>query len=81
MLTKVKRLRLLPLLLLALSLSGCSMGGLTKLAGQLKNDPATVSVRVTTIYGNFSLTRLAPNTNTASHTISPDGTITVERRQ
>jgi len=66
---------------IAVLLCGCSTGGMAKLAAQLKNDPATVSVRITTIYGNFSLTRLAPNTNTMPHTVSPDGTVTVTDRQ
>lgn len=43
----------------------------------LANDPATVNVRITTVYGTVFFTRTAPTTNSLAHTIGPDGTVTV----
>ncbi len=70
---------LLPLLAL-LALTGCvGNGGLAKLANSLAKDPATVSVRLTTVYGTLYFTRTNPGTNTLAHTIGPDGQVSVER--
>lgn len=62
------------LLLLLLSLSGCVSP--SKLVRELAKDPATVHLRITTIYGVIELDRTAPRTNTLPHAIK-DGTISV----
>lgn len=62
---------------LSLSLMGCSTANLSRLVGQLKNDPAIVAAKVTSIYGTAQLTRVGGSTN--SVTVSPDGTISINR--
>lgn len=57
---------------------GCSTANLSKLVGQLKNDPAIVAAKVTSIYGTAQLTRVGGQTNSVS--VSPDGTITINRQ-
>ena len=63
---------------LALALTtGCiSNGGLANLAKSLAQDPATVSIRITTVYGTLYFTRTNPGSNTLAHSIAPDGTVT-----
>lgn len=56
--------------------SGCS--GMGTLVKQLKNDPATVSISLTTIYGNLRFIRTNPGTNTET-SVNPDGTVVVKR--
>jgi hypothetical protein len=56
--------------------SGCA--GMGTLVKQLKGDAATVSVSLTTIYGNLKFVRTNPGTNTET-TVTPDGTVTVKR--
>lgn len=69
--------RFLPLVaIIALPLAGCSTSGMSKLVGQLKNDPATVSASVTSVYGTVKLIRVGGQTNN-SVTVSPDGTVTI----
>ena len=62
-----------------LALCGCSATNMTKLAAQLKNDPATVHLTVKSIYGTLEFTRINAGTNSLTHTLHPDGTITVEK--
>jgi hypothetical protein len=72
--------KMLLLTILALPLAGCQ----TRLSTVLKEmgkDNATVHVRVTSIYGVVEFTRTNPGTNTSSHTIAPDGSISVAPRQ
>ena len=73
----MKRILLLPLLALPL-MGGCMTNNAAKLAAALAKDPATVHLRVTTIYGVIEFSRTAPLTNSMAHTISPDGTISVK---
>jgi uncharacterized protein with ACT and thioredoxin-like domain len=62
----------------ALVLCGCATGGsLAKVVKELKNDPATVNVRITSIYGSIFFTRTAPTTNSLPHVVGSDGTVTV----
>lgn len=68
---KMKLLLLIPIVAL---LSGCM--NTPKLIKALSADPATVHLRVTTIYGVIELDRTAPRTNSMPHTIK-DGTISV----
>lgn len=72
----MKKLYLLSLL--PLMLCGCMNAG--RLATALGKDPASVHVRITTIYGTVEVTRTNPNTNTAPHTIGTDGSIKVEKK-
>lgn len=58
--------------------SGCLASRLDKVVAALGKDPATVHIRVMTPYGSVEFTRTAPTTNSAPHTISPDGTISVK---
>lgn len=59
--------RTIIILLLPLVLTGCI--GLAKSLEQLKNDPATVDLIVTTLYGGISLHRSVP-TNFANASVS-----------
>lgn len=70
----IKFVLLLPLLIAA---TGCN--SMPKIITALGKDPATVTVRVTTIYGTIYYTRTNPGTNTAPHIIAPDGSVRVER--
>jgi len=45
---------------LCLCCTSCSTTNITKLAEQLKNDPATVDLNVTTIWGSFYFHRSFP---------------------
>lgn len=67
----MKKLLLLPIVVL---LSGCV--NLSKTIKELSKDPATVHLRVTTVYGVIELDRTAPGTNTLPHQIK-DGAISV----
>lgn len=58
--------------------SGCMASRLDKVVAALGKDSATVHIRVMTPYGSMEFTRTAPTTNTAAHTIAPDGTISVK---
>jgi uncharacterized lipoprotein YmbA len=66
-------------LLSALAFTGCSSTNITKLAQQLKDDPATVSVTVSSIYGTVRFVRTNTRTN-QTLTVSPDGTVSVGSR-
>ena len=57
------------------------MTSTAKVVQAMAKDPASVHVRVSTIYGTIDVTRTNPLTNTLAHTISPDGTITVAREK
>jgi hypothetical protein len=60
--------------------AGCStQKNLTALVKALGNDPATVNIRVTSVYGTMTFTRTNPTTNSLPHTINPDGTVTVAK--
>jgi len=59
--------------------SGCMSGNLNKVVQALGKDPATVHIRVSSIYGVIEVSRTNPSTNAVTHTIAPDGTITVSR--
>ena len=61
----------------AFAMTGCATSGMNKMLSQLKNDPASFHVRVSSVYGTIELTRANPLTNSAAYTVSPDGTITV----
>lgn len=56
-------------------LCGCVSGG--ALVRELAKDPATVSLRVTSVYGTIDYVRTNPGTNTAAHAIGPDGTVRI----
>ncbi len=60
--------------LAAIALCGCSSTNITKLVGALAKDPATSVIKITTIYGNISYTRVGILTNeTAS--VNSDGSV------
>lgn len=62
------------LALLVVALCGCSSTNVSSLVKALAKDPATVSVRIRSIYGSVDFVRVGGATNSVS--ISPDGTIT-----
>jgi hypothetical protein len=65
------------ILLLLPLLAGCSSTNITALVGALKDDPATVSVNVSSVYGTLRFIRTNPRTN-ETVTVSPDGTVTIK---
>ncbi len=75
------RPKIIGMVLALLMTSGCMTGKLNKIVTALGKDPATVHVRVTTIYGAIEFSRTNPSTNTLPHTVSPDGTITVSEHK
>ncbi len=68
----MKTLLLLSLLLLA---NGCT--GLAKVTKALAKDPATVAVKINTLYGTASLVRIGGMPTNSTATVSPDGTISI----
>lgn len=60
-----------------ITLTGCS-SSLSKLAKELKNDPATITIRMGTPWGNQSLTRVGGQTNSVE--VAPDGTVRINPR-
>lgn len=62
---------------LLLVLTGCSTTNISKLTQALSKDPAIVSVKVSSVYGTVNVVRVGTTTN--SVTVSPDGTVTVNK--
>jgi uncharacterized protein YceK len=65
------------LTLTVISLLGTGCANVSSVVRAMAKDPATVHVRVTSVYGTVEVFRTAPMTNSMPHTINPDGTITV----
>ena len=63
--------------LAAILLAGCSSTNAAKIISAAAKDPATVQIKVTTIYGNVSYTRIGARTN-ETVTVSTDGSVTVK---
>jgi len=61
----------------ALSLTGCATQNLAASLKALGEDPAIVVGKVTSVYGTFGIIRIGGTTN--SVTVSPDGTVTVNK--
>lgn len=61
----------------AIAACGCSTTNITKLTKELAKDPAIVSVRVGSVYGTLNFVRVGVTTNGV--TVSPDGTVSVNR--
>ncbi len=64
-------------ILAAMLLCGCSSTNITKLVNALAKDPSTSVIKITTIYGNVSYTRVGVMTNETA-TVSPDGTVSIK---
>lgn len=58
--------------------SGCAGRTTAQVVRALSKDPASLHVRITTIYGTIEVARTAPGTNTPPHAVGADGTITVK---
>lgn len=71
----MKKLIYLAVTLISLLSTGCA--NVPSVVRAMAKDPATVHVRVTSVYGTVEVFRTAPTTNSMPHTINPDGTITV----
>lgn len=56
--------------------SGCSTAGMARITKELAKDPATVVLKVSTIYGTVNLTRVGCVTN--GMVVAPDGTVSVK---
>lgn len=74
---KISILSLVSLVALVFIVSGCS--STNKLVAALAKDPATLHLRITSIYGVIELTRTNPNSNTLAHAVSPEGSVTVTK--
>lgn len=68
-------------ILVCLSTGCMSTKGLDKVVSALGKDPASVHIRVSSIYGVIEISRTNPGTNGMTHTVSPDGTITVTEKE
>jgi hypothetical protein len=65
------------LVVVVLCLTGCSTTNITKLTQALAADGAVVTVKVSSIYGTLSVTRVGPQTNCAA-SVTADGVVTVK---
>ena len=72
-----RKLSILSILALVLLAPGCS--STNKLVAALAKDPATLHLRITSIYGVIELTRTNPNSNTLAHAVSPEGALSVTK--
>lgn len=61
---------------LAVVVTGCA--GQAQLVKALAKDPAIVTSKVVTPWGNGSFVRVGVSTNIMSVTVSPDGTVTIK---
>lgn len=67
----------LALILPILILTGCSSTNITKLVGALAKDPAISVVKVTTLWGTVSYTRIGGRTNETT-SVNSDGSVTIK---
>ena len=71
------RLRYALIVIFTFSSAGCTgPGRLAKIVTALKDDPATVTASISSVYGVLKFTRTNPRTN-QTITVHPDGTITI----
>jgi hypothetical protein len=70
-------LSLLAAVVLTGCISGCSTTNISELTKALANDPATVQVNVSSIYGTLRFTRVGGQSVGSKTTVAPDGTITM----
>ena len=75
---QARKLGILAAALIALALTGCSTTNISDLTKALANDPATVQVNVSSVYGTLRFTRVGNQPGTGKTTVAPDGTITME---
>ena len=68
-------LALITAVIILVTTSGCVNAA--SVVRAMSKDPATVHIRVTTIYGTVEVARTAPGTNTPAHSVGADGTITI----
>lgn len=59
------------------AMCGCSSTNMTRLVGQLKNDPSSFLIRQSGWGNNLTIARTNPGTNTLPHSISPDGVMSI----
>lgn len=57
--------------------SGCSTTNITRLTNALAKDGAVVQVKVSSVYGTISVTRVGSQTN-GNASVTPDGVVTVK---
>ncbi len=69
-----KLLAVIPLILIN---TGCVNSKLDRVVAAMGKDPATVHVKISTIYGVVELARTNPRGDSLPHTVNPDGTISV----
>lgn len=74
---KTKIASLIGMAALLAMITGCSSTNITKLINAAGKDSAVVSGTVTSVYGTVKFVRVGPTTN--SVTVSPDGTVTVNK--
>lgn len=72
-------MKILLLLVGLMFVSGCMTRNMAKLVKELAKDPASVHLRITSIYGVAELTRTNPGTNSPPHKLLPDGTVEVSK--
>lgn len=63
---------------IAVASTGCAGRTTAQVVRALSKDPASLHVRITSIYGTIEVARTAPGTNSPAHAIGADGTITVK---
>jgi len=63
--------------LAALLLCGCSSTNITKLTTALAKDPAIVVIKVSSVYGTVSFTRIGGRTNETT-SVNSDGSVTIK---
>jgi len=70
-------MKTLSLMAAALLLTGCSSTNISKLVNAMSTNSSIVVGKVSSIYGTATLIRIGGTTN--SVTVSPDGTVTVNK--
>jgi uncharacterized lipoprotein YajG len=70
-------MKTLTLIAAALLLTGCSSTNISKLVNAMSTNSSIVMGKVTSIYGTATIIRVGGTTNQV--TVSPDGTITVNK--
>jgi len=74
----MKKIITIASVLILAALTGCSTTNISDLTKALANDPATVQVNVSSVYGTLRFTRVGNQPGTGKTTVAPDGTITME---
>lgn len=66
------------IILMAATSAGCVGTRLDRVVAAMGKDPATVHVKISSVYGVVELARTNPRADSLAHVVGPDGTITIK---